>query len=47
MRKLLCILLLMAMLVPAALAEEAAGFALPMDFTPGHVADPANFTEDS
>ena len=47
MRKLLSILLLMTMLVPAALAEEAADFALPMDFTPGHVADPANFTEDS
>ncbi|MGN1019788.1 MAG: phosphodiester glycosidase family protein, partial [Aristaeellaceae bacterium] len=47
MRKLLCGLLLVTLLVPAALAEDAADFSLPMDFTPGHVADPANFTEDS
>lgn len=42
MRKMLALLL--ALLLPcAALAEAPA--ALPIDFTPGHVADPANFTE--
>lgn len=47
MRKLLAVMLLLTMLIPAALAEDAADYALPMDFTPGHVADPANFTENS
>ncbi len=47
MRKLISMLLLLTMLAPAALAEETAPVALPMDFSAGHVADPANFTEDS
>ena len=42
MRKLIALIL--ALLLPcAALAEAPA--ALPIDFTPGHVADPANLTE--
>ncbi|MBQ8654747.1 MAG: phosphodiester glycosidase family protein [Clostridia bacterium] len=45
MRKLIAILLLMTMLIPAALADEAADFALPMDHSAGHVADPAGYTE--
>lgn len=43
MRKLIALLMTLMLLPCAALAEEAA--ALPIDFTPGHVADPANFTE--
>ena len=47
MRKLLAVMLLLTMLIPAALAEDAADYALPIDFPAGHVADPANFTENS
>lgn len=39
-----CLTALMMLAGGAALAEDTA---LPMDFTPGHVADPALFTEDS
>ena len=37
--------LLCAVLLPALALGEATP-ALPMDFTPGHVADPANYTEN-
>lgn len=47
MRKLTVLLLALLMIFPAAVAEEAAVTALPMNLTPGHVADPANFTETS
>lgn len=43
MRKLFSLILILALLVPAALAEDAAS--LPMDFSAGCAADPANFTE--
>lgn len=39
-----CLCALTMLLSAAALAEDSA---LPMDFTPGHVADPANYTEDT
>ena len=45
MRKLISLLLLLTMLVPAALAEDTEPAALPMDFSAGYAADPANFTE--
>ena len=45
MRKLIALLLCVLLLPCAALAEEVA--ALPIDFTPGHVADPALFTDSS
>jgi len=46
MRKLLAVLLLLTMLVPAALAEEATYEPLPTDLTTiPHKADPALFTE--
>ncbi len=44
MRKLLACLCAALMILPAMASADTA---LPMDFTPGHVADPANFTEDS
>ncbi len=44
MRKLFALLTALLLLCPAALAEAPA--ALPIDFTPGHAADPALFTED-
>jgi len=43
MRKLTAILLLLAMLLPGAFAEEAAVPSLPFDLTPGHVPNPDNF----
>lgn len=43
MRKLTALLLTLLLLPCAALAQAPA--ALPIDFTPGHVADPANFTD--
>lgn len=43
MRKLIALLMALMLLPCAALAEDAA--ALPIDFTPGHVASPEGFTE--
>jgi len=46
MRKWIALLCAAMMMVPAALAEETeTTTALPMDFSAGHVADPANYTE--
>ncbi len=46
MRKWIALLCAAMMMVPAALAEETEiTTALPMDFSAGHVADPANYTE--
>lgn len=45
MRRLLAFLLLLTLVYASAAAESVA--ALPFDFTPGHVADPANFTESA
>lgn len=45
MRRLFSVLLVLTLLCGSAMAEDIT--ALPFDFTPGHVADPANFTESS
>ena len=47
MRKLIALLLLLTMVAPAALAESADSFALPMDFSAGYAPNPNNFTESS
>lgn len=46
MRKIISLLMILMLLLPAAVAEEAEVTALPMDFSAGCVADPANYTEN-
>lgn len=46
MRKFAALLLCLLLLPCSVLAEKASLAPLPMDFTPGHAADPALFTED-
>ena len=48
MKKLLCLLLCLAAIIPFALAEEAAPeYSLPMDFTGGYQPNPDGFTKNS
>lgn len=46
MRKIISLLMILMLLLPAAVAEEAEVTALPMDFSAGCVADPASYTEN-
>lgn len=46
MKKLMMLLLALSMMMGCALADDAALAPLPMDFSAGYVADPANYSED-
>lgn len=46
MRKIISLLMILMLLLPAAVAEEAEVTALPMDFSAGCAADPASYTEN-